>query len=105
MRRSNAEMLRMPTLTTMPTTQPAEAQDVFLAFSAGHMAIMALLAIATALACAAGIRWRGTAKLHRAELVAGWLMLAVYVTATVYWLHPAHFRLDVSLPIHMCDMT
>ena len=95
----------MPTTTSITATQPADAQDAFLAFSAGHMVIIALLAIATALACAAGVRWRGTAKLRRTERVAGWVMLAVYVTATIYWLLPANFRLDVSLPLHMCDMT
>ena len=94
----------MPTTVTT-TTQAAEVQDVFLAFSPGHFAILALLAVATALACAAGVRWRGTAKLRRAERVAGWLMIGVYTTATIYWLHPANFRMDVSLPVHMCDMT
>src|SRR5688572_13452710 len=90
----------------MPTTtQAADWEGPFPAFGAGHMIVLAILAFATAIACAAGVRWRGTAGLRRAERATGWLMLVIYFTATTYWLHPANFRLDVSLPIHMCDMT
>jgi hypothetical integral membrane protein (TIGR02206 family) len=90
----------------MPTTtQAADASGPFPAFGAGHMIVLAVLVIATAIACAVGIRWRGTAGLRRAERVAGAFMLLVYITATIYWLLPANFQLYVSIPIHMCDMT
>jgi hypothetical integral membrane protein (TIGR02206 family) len=90
----------------MPTTtQAADPLGPFPAFGAGHMVMLALLAFATAIACAAGVRWRDTAGLRRAERIAGWLMLAVYVTATIYWLLPANFHIAVSIPVHMCDMT
>lgn len=86
-------------------TQPAEPTDAFHAFSAGHAAVLAAFALLTAVACAAGVRGRGSTTLRRAERVAGVLTLAVWITATIYWLHPANFDIEVSLPIHMCDMT
>jgi hypothetical integral membrane protein (TIGR02206 family) len=90
----------------MPTTtQAADPLGPFPAFGAGHMVMLALLAFATAIACAAGVRWRDTAGLRGAERLVGAVMLAIYTATQIYWLYPANFRLEVSLPIHMCDMT
>lgn len=79
--------------------------DTFHAFSPLHGAVLLAFALATALACAAGRRWRGTARLGRAEQAAGGLMLALWCVGTAYWLVPGNFTLDEALPIHMCDLT
>jgi hypothetical integral membrane protein (TIGR02206 family) len=86
-------------------TQPADPLVEFHAFSPTHAAVLAAFAVATAAACAAGRRWRGTAGLARAERVAGVLMLVLWCCATAYWLLPANYRIDEALPIHMCDLT
>ena len=75
------------------------------AFSAQHLLVLATFALVTAVACVIGVRHRGSPRLRRAERVAGWVMLALWIVATTYWLLPANFTIGVSLPIHMCDVT
>ena len=87
------------------TTAPADPLLHFEAFSPTHAAVLVTFAVVTALACALGRRWRGTAGLARAERAVGLAMLGVWLTAQVYWFLPGNFRIDEALPIHMCDLT
>ena len=75
------------------------------AFSANHFLVLTAFTIATTVACAVGIKHRGSPHLRRAERVAGWVMLALWSVTTAYWLLPANYGIGISLPLHMCDLT
>jgi hypothetical integral membrane protein (TIGR02206 family) len=75
------------------------------AFSPNHFLILTAFALATIVACAVGIKHRGSSRLRRAECLAGWVMLGLWTITTVYWLLPANYGIGISLPLHMCDLT
>ena len=68
----------------------------FHAFTAAHALMLGVVALFTAVACAIGVRLRGTTSLRRLELSAGWLILGYWTIATIYWLLPPNFTLSVS---------
>jgi hypothetical integral membrane protein (TIGR02206 family) len=77
----------------------------FHAFSATHAVVLGAFAFVTAIACALGLRWRGTARRERLERVVGVLMLLLWGITTAFWAMPSRFRIEDALPLHMCDVT
>lgn len=86
-------------------TQPTDPAPAFQAFSATHATVLVTFAVATAVACAAGRRWRETPRLAQGERAVGFAMFVVWLAAQVYWFVPGNFKIDEALPIHMCDLT
>jgi hypothetical integral membrane protein (TIGR02206 family) len=90
------------------TPSPNWATD-FHPFTAQHAASSLTCLALIAGACWLGRRWRrqgppGHAKEHRLRAV--WIITTVawQAFAIVYWLLPANFRLEQSLPLHLCDL-
>src|SRR5687768_7758188 len=77
----------------------------FHAFSTTHWVILGIFVFLTAIACALGVRLRGTRRLRNAERAVGAFMLALWGVSSTYWLLPANYTIDEALPIHMCDLT
>jgi hypothetical integral membrane protein (TIGR02206 family) len=86
-------------------TRPADALHTFHAFTASHAVVLGVVALSTGIACALGVRWRGSAKLIRAERIAGAFMLLLWLASAVYWILPQNYTIAEALPIHMCDVT
>lgn len=51
-----------------------------------------------------GRAWRGTARERRLRI--GWCasVFTLQGVGIIYWLAPRNFELDVSLPLHVCDL-
>jgi hypothetical integral membrane protein (TIGR02206 family) len=76
--------------------------DTFSAFSPTHAAVVACFFALTAILVALRRRRSGTAR--RFDLALAWVALAVYVFTNGRPLMPGSFRLDWSLPLHVCDL-
>ena len=63
------------------------------------------LAFGTAVACALGVRYRGTSRLRRAEKLAGLVMLAFWIAWQGFGWLPANYKIEEALPLQMCDLT
>jgi hypothetical integral membrane protein (TIGR02206 family) len=86
-------------------TRPPDALHSFHAFTATHAIVLTALAFLTAIACALGVRYRGTAGLQRAERVAGVVMLGLWIAWQGYGWLPANYTIQDALPLQMCDLT
>jgi hypothetical integral membrane protein (TIGR02206 family) len=52
-----------------------------------------------------GVRHRGTHRLRRAERVAGFVMLALWLAWQGFGWLPANYKIQEALPLQMCDLT
>ena len=86
-------------------TRPADPLHSFHAFTASHAIVLGVFAFVTAVACAVGVRWRGTERLRRLERAAGGFMLVLWLVSTLYWIVPPNYTIQEALPLHMCDLT
>lgn len=65
---------------------------------------MVLFVIALAiLTSVAGVRMKRTGHLQQFSNWLGVSLLGLWITYNVYYFLPANFRLDTSLPLHVCD--
>jgi hypothetical integral membrane protein (TIGR02206 family) len=86
-------------------TRPPDALHSFHAFTPTHAIVLAGLAFGTAIACALGVRYRGTRGLRRAEQIAGVVMLALWIAWQGFGWLPANYKIEEALPLQMCDLT
>lgn len=86
-------------------TRPPDALHSFHAFSTTHAVVLVGLAFATAVACALGVRYRGTSTLRRAEKLAGFVMLALWIAWQGFGWLPENYTIQEALPLQVCDLT
>lgn len=72
-------------------------------FGGVHLGLLALTALCCVLAVWGARRVRGTAAEFSATRIAGWALLAVTLLRMVWFLLPAHFNIENSLPLHFSD--
>lgn len=68
-----------------------------------HLGVLVVIAVVAVVLVASTRRARGTDGLERALTLCGWAMLAISALWSVYWLLPAQFDIDQSLPFHFSD--
>lgn len=73
-------------------------------FSTAHLLMLALTVVLTVMVVPAG-RWLRRSGLEDRVLPGlGWVLLAVTVAWTGFWLLPARFDVNESLPLHLSDV-
>ena len=88
-------------------TTPGAPADIFASFqpfTAFHA--LTVLACFAAMAAASGLgrRWRGTERERRFCNSWAYAVLAFQTLVSIYWLLPANFDLNYSLPLQLCDL-
>jgi hypothetical integral membrane protein (TIGR02206 family) len=73
-------------------------------YGAEHIAVLVATVVITALALAAVRRARDVRAVERWLARAGWALLAVTLAWTAWWMLPAHWHIDESLPLHFTDV-
>jgi hypothetical integral membrane protein (TIGR02206 family) len=86
-------------------TRPSDPLHSFHAFTTTHALVLVGLAFGTAVACALGVRYRGTRGLRRAEQITGFVMLALWIAWQGFGWLPANYKIEEALPLQMCDLT
>jgi hypothetical integral membrane protein (TIGR02206 family) len=76
----------------------------FAPFSPTHAAAVAASATLMAALVIAGLRRRGAAREERFRRTWGWSILLFQLAAGVWWLFPANFTPDRSIPLNMCRL-
>ncbi|MFC0672938.1 YwaF family protein [Brachybacterium hainanense] len=79
----------------MPGSMPA--------YGLQHLSALAVIAVLAAACLVLARRHRGTPGLERSVRAAGWLILLVSATWTLWALLPANWDVDQSLPLHYSD--
>lgn len=86
----------------MPASQ--DWLDHFHPFSTLHLAAAAVCIAAMAILVATGLRLRTTPAEHRFRRAWGWSILVFQLIAGVWWLLPANFEAQRSIPLNMCRL-
>ena len=69
-----------------------------------HLAILCTVAVGAASVAIVGSRLAGRPGQRILRLFLGWGCLSVWLMNTAYWMIPARFVPDDSLPLHFCNM-
>ena len=69
-----------------------------------HLAILSVIAVTALLVGVTGHHLAEKSGQRLLRLFVGWGCFASWVVNTSYWLMPARFALDSSLPLHFCNM-
>ncbi len=87
-----------------PDTSPAPAEpgSAFHPFTVEHALVVAVFLVALGAAVVLGRRGRGP-RVVAAERAVGVGGLVLWAVSTAYWLLPANYDVEKSLPIQMCD--
>lgn len=88
-------------------TTPDAPTDIFVSFQPfTPFHALTVLACFAAMAAASGLgrSWRGTDRERRFCTTWAWAVLAFQTAVSIYWLLPANFDLNYSLPLQLCDL-
>jgi hypothetical integral membrane protein (TIGR02206 family) len=75
----------------------------FAPFTTAHLVVLATFVILLVAWVVVARRLRSTSEFRRLEIGMGLLGLACWIVVAAWWLLPAHYRLDKSLPLALCD--
>lgn len=78
--------------------------DRFQPFSAVHFVVVLVFIAGTTVLCGLGARWRSTSRESRLRHGLAWANIAVQSYSVLWYLRPAAFKIDESLPLHVCDV-
>lgn len=82
----------------------AELATEFHQFSMMHGLVVVVCFGTMALACWAGLHWRGTTLEKRGRMATGIAALVLLVVYNWIYLAPGRFNVYYSLPLHVCDI-
>lgn len=88
----------------MPDGQPAWL-DEFQPFSVHHLVVLCICALIMGTLIGLGRRWRGDRKETLWRRLWGAGIIVTQIATISWWLLPANWRADTSLPLHLCDLT
>lgn len=77
----------------------------FQAFSTMHAAVIAVVVFVTAIACALGVRWRGSRQVRLFERLTAVVLFIAWLLTMVLGALPPRYYIGGALPLQMCDLT
>jgi hypothetical integral membrane protein (TIGR02206 family) len=77
----------------------------FHAFSTMHGVVIVAMMFVTAIACAAGVRWRGSPGMRHLEQLAAVIFLTAWLATMLLGALPPRYSIGEALPLQMCDLT
>lgn len=72
-------------------------------YGSEHFSMLAVIAVAAIVLVWVARRARDERAIARATSACGWVLLAISVLWSAYWLLPGHFSIEQSLPFHFSD--
>jgi hypothetical integral membrane protein (TIGR02206 family) len=76
----------------------------FRSFTLAHALVVLIATAAIAISCYHGRTHRETPREARFRRAWGWSVLATQAFSIIYWMVPANFDIQSSLPLHICDL-
>src|SRR5262245_25564839 len=73
-------------------------------FSATHAVVVLIFLLTVSTLCVWGVRYRDTRTELRARRLVAWCAITFQLLALGWYMQPRVFKLDESLPLHVCDI-